>query len=118
MAGDQKPFISALVTLDSEMIDAWLANNGVSEKISLQEATTHPAVLAEVQRAIDGANSRVSRAESVRKFVILPPEFTEESGHLTPKMSIKRAEILRDFGTELEQMYSDSPETQGISISS
>ena len=118
VAGDQKPFISALVTLDSEMIDAWLANNGVSEKISLQEATTHPAVLAEVQRAIDGANSRVSRAESVRKFVILPTEFTEESGHLTPKMSIKRAEILRDFGTELEQMYSDSPETQGISISS
>ena len=118
VVGDQKPFISALVTLDSEMIDTWLANNGVSEKISLQEATTHPAVIAEVQKAIDAANARVSRAESVRKFVILPTEFTEDSGHLTPKMSIKRAEILRDFATELEQLYSDSPETQGISISS
>jgi len=118
VVGDQKPFISALVTLDSEMIDTWLANNGVSEKISLEEATKHPAVIAEVQKAIDGANARVSRAESVRKFVILPTEFTEDSGHLTPKMSIKRAEILRDFATELEQLYSDSPETQGISISS
>jgi len=118
VVGDQKPFISALVTLDSEMIDTWLANNGVSEKISLEEATKHPAVIAEVQKAIDGANARVSRAESVRKFVIIPTEFTEDSGHLTPKMSIKRAEILRDFATELEQLYSDSPETQGISISS
>ena len=118
VVGDQKPFISALVTLDSEMIDTWLANNGVSEKISLEEATKHPAVIAEVQKAIDAANARVSRAESVRKFVIIPTEFTEDSGHLTPKMSIKRAEILRDFATELEQLYSDSPETQGISISS
>jgi len=85
VVGDQKPFISALVTLDSEMIDTWLANNGVSEKISLEEATKHPAVIAEVQKAIDGANARVSRAESVRKFVIIPTEFTEDSGHLTPQ---------------------------------
>ena len=118
VAGDQKPFISALITLDSEMIDTWLSNNGVSEKLSLDEATKHPTVVAEVQRAVDAANSRVSRAESVRKFAILPTEFTEASGHLTPKMSIKRAEILRDFEAELEALYSDAPETQGISISS
>ena len=118
VAGDQKPFISALITLDTEMIDTWLSNNGVKEILTLHEAGSHPLVLAEVQRAIDSANARVSRAESVRKFTILPTEFTEASGHLTPKMSIKRAEIMRDFSKEVEAMYSDTTETQGISVTS
>ena len=73
-------------------------------------------MLAEVQRAIDAANSRVSRAESIRKFVVLPTEFTEASGHLTPKMSIKRHVIMADFADEIEGMYSGAPETQGISL--
>ena len=109
VAGDQKPFISALITLDPEMIDTWLANNGVKEKLTLEQACEHPLVHAEVQRAIDAANTRVSRAESVRKFTIIPTEFTEASGHLTPKMSIKRAEIMRDFGREVEAMYDNAP---------
>jgi long-chain acyl-CoA synthetase len=57
----------------------------------------------------------VSRAESIRKFVILPTEFTEASGHLTPKMSIKRDPILKDFGKDIEEMYADAP-TQGQSL--
>lgn len=118
VAGDQKPFISALITLDPEMIDTWLANNGVKEKLTLEQACEHPLVHAEVQRAIDAANTRVSRAESVRKFTIIPTEFTEASGHLTPKMSIKRAEIMRDFGREVEAMYDNAPETRGLSVSS
>ena len=118
VAGDQKPFISALITLDPEMIDTWLANNGVKEKLTLEQACEHPLVHAEVQRAIDAANTRVSRAESVRKFTIIPTEFTEASGHLTPKMSIKRAEIMRDFGPEFEAMYDNAPETKGLSVSS
>lgn len=118
VAGDQKPFISALITLDTEMIDTWLSNNGVKETLTLHEACSQPLVLAEVQRAIDAANARVSRAESVRKFTILPTEFTEASGHLTPKMSIRRAEIMRDFSKEVEAMYSDTTETQGISVTS
>ncbi len=118
VVGDNKPFVAALVTLDSEMLSTWLANNGVKEQLTLEQACEHQDVRAEVQRAIDGANSRVSRAESVRKFVILPTEFTEGSGHLTPKMSIKRAEILRDFDVEIAKLYSDAPETQGISLNS
>jgi long-chain acyl-CoA synthetase len=118
VVGDQRPFIGALITLDPDMIDTWLANNGVGEKLTLDQARIHPAVLAEVQRAIDGANTRVSRAESVRKFTILSVDFTEKSGHLTPKMSIKRADILRDFHADVEALYSSSPETQGISLSS
>lgn len=116
VVGDQKPFVSALVTLDSEMLPVWLNNNDLDPQMSLTEAAQHPTVLAEVQRAIDGANSRVSRAESIRKFTVLATEFTESSGHLTPKMSIKRHVITADFADVIEGMYSGAPETQGISL--
>ena len=116
VAGDQKPFISALVTLDSEMLPTWLGNNDESSSMSLADAAQHPKVIAEVQRAVDAANSRVSRAESIRKFTILATEFTEASGHLTPKMSIKRHVITADFADVIEGMYTGSPQTQGVSI--
>ena len=108
VAGDQKPFVSALITLDAEMLPTWLANNGVEDALSLSDAARHPVVLDEVQRAVDAANERVSRAESIRKFHILPVELTEATGHLTPKMSIKRAVILRDFSAEIEALYADA----------
>jgi long-chain acyl-CoA synthetase len=113
VVGEQKPFISALVTLDTEMLPAWLASNGESANLTLAEACVNPRVLAEVQRAIDGANNSVSRAESIRKFEILPIELTEASGHLTPKLSIKRNVILADFADAIEGMYSGAPDTQG-----
>jgi long-chain acyl-CoA synthetase len=117
VVGDRKPFISALITLDSEMLPAWLANNGESAELTLAEASVHPAVIAEVQRAIDAANALVSRAESIRKFQILATDLTEASGHLTPKMSIKRNVIVEDFADVIEGMYSNSPTTEGISLS-
>ena len=117
VVGDQKPFISALVTLDAEMLPTWLKNNGQDESLSLSAAATNPAVLAEIQRAIDAANSKVSRAESIRKFQVLPVEFTEASGHLTPKMSIKRNIIMKDFAKDVEALYSGTPAaTEGISL--
>ena len=115
VCGDQKPFISALVTLDPEMLPVWLNNNGEAGDMSLEEAVGNPKVIAEVQRAVDAANARVSRAESIRKFTILPTEFTEASGHLTPKMSIKRDPILKDFADVIESMYDSAP-TQGQSL--
>ncbi len=116
VVGDKKPFISALVTLDPEMLPVWLNNNDEDAGMSLEEATNNAAVLAEVQRAIDAANEHVSRAESIRKFTILPTELTEASGHLTPKLSIKRNVILEDFSIEIETMYSGAPATEGHSI--
>jgi len=116
VVGDQKPFVSALVTLDPEMLPVWLNNNGEDATMALADAVKNPKVLAEVQRSIDAANSRVSRAESIRKFTILPVEFTEASGHLTPKMSIKRNVIMSDFAATIEAMYSGAPATQGISL--
>nr|WP_218881535.1 AMP-dependent synthetase/ligase [Leifsonia shinshuensis] len=116
VVGDQKPFIAALVTLDTEMLPTWLANNGEDKDMTLAEASVNPAVNAEIQRAIDAANQGVSRAESIRKFVILATELTEASGHLTPKLSIKRNVILADFADVIDGVYSGNPSTQGISL--
>jgi long-chain acyl-CoA synthetase len=79
VVGDAKPFISALVTLDPEMLPMWLSNNKLDSGMSLVDAASNPQVIAGVQAAIDRANDRVSRAESIRKFTILPIEFTEKS---------------------------------------
>jgi len=114
--GDQKPFIGALVTLDTEMLPTWLANSKLDANMPLEQAVVHPAVRAEVQRAIDAANSQVSRAESIRKFTILPTEWTEASGHLTPKLSIKRGVILKDFSEAVEELYHVPVETTNVSI--
>ncbi|HEV7812934.1 MAG TPA: AMP-dependent synthetase/ligase [Leifsonia sp.] len=116
VVGDQKPFIAALVTLDPEMLPTWLANNGEDKTMTLAEASVNPAVNAEIQRAIDVANSHVSRAESIRKFVVLGTELTEASGHLTPKLSIKRNVIMQDFADVVDGIYNDSPATEGISL--
>ncbi len=115
VVGEQKPFISALVTLDPEMLPPWLNSNGEAADMSLEDAAVNPKVIAEVQRAVDAANARVSRAESIRKFTILATEFTEASGHLTPKMSLKRGPILKDFAAQIEAMY-EQPATKGESL--
>ncbi len=116
VVGDQKPFIGALVTLDSEMLPTWLANNGLSADMPLSEAAHNEAVRNEVQRAIDEANKNVSRAESIRKFTILETEWTEASGHLTPKMSIKRNVIMSDFANEVEELYAAPVNTTNVSL--
>ncbi|MDQ4212937.1 AMP-dependent synthetase/ligase [Microbacterium capsulatum] len=116
VVGDAKPFISALVTLDPEMLPSWLANNGLPADMSLAAAATNDAVRAEVQRAIDTANDRVSRAESIRKFAILPSEWTEASGHLTPKMSIKRNVILKDFAPQIAEIYNETTATTTVPL--
>lgn len=116
VVGDQKPFISALVTLDPEMLPTWLSNNELPADMSLTDAAKNPKVRAEVQRAIDIANKGVSRAESIRKFEILDSEWTEASGHLTPKMSIKRNVIMTDFAKQIEDLYAVPVTTTNVSL--
>lgn len=116
VVGDQKPFISALITLDSEMLPTWLGNNGLPVDMSLSEAAKNEVVRAEVQRAVDIANKNVSRAESVRKFTILDIEWTEASGHLTPKLSIKRNVIMSDFADEVSAIYDEPVQTTNVAI--
>ena len=110
VVGEQKPFIAALVSLDREMLPAWLKSQGESSDMSLSDACTNAKVVAEVQRAVDKANQHVSRAESIRKFHILDTDLSESSGHLTPKLSIKRNVILKDFAGVIDEMYAGAKE--------
>ncbi len=114
VVGDNRPYVAALVTLDSEMLPTWLQNHKLDPEMSLEEAGTNPAVLAEIQTAVDRANKKVSRAESVRKFIVLPTEFTEATGHLTAKMSIKRHVIVADYAAEIDSIYDTNPDTKGL----
>ncbi len=104
VVGDQRPFIAALVTLDAEMLPTWLSNNG-KQPMDVAAAAQDPDVRAEIQKAVDAANEAVSKAESIRKFLILDTDFTESGGHLTPKLSLKRAVVLKEFTQQVETLY-------------
>lgn len=91
--GDHQRFVSALVTLDLHEVNGWLSTKGVKPCSSLSEAAKNPIVIAEVQRVIDQANQSVSRAESIRRFEILPEQFTVENGMLTPSLKTRRKPI-------------------------
>jgi long-chain acyl-CoA synthetase len=106
--GDAKPFVSVLVSLDEEMLPIWLENNGIKDKLSLDEARSNTVVLAEISKAIENVNSHFSTAESIRKFAILPHDLTEKSGHLTPSLKIKRSVVVEDFGHLIDDIYADS----------
>ncbi|MEU6274416.1 AMP-binding protein [Streptomyces populi] len=102
--GDRRPFVSALVTLDPEGIAHWRRMNG-KHPVPPELVTEDPDLLALLQRAVDEANRLVSRPESIRRFTVLPVDFTEEAGHLTPSMKLRRAAIEKDFGAEIEALY-------------
>jgi long-chain acyl-CoA synthetase len=104
VVGDGKPFIAALLTLDAEMLPTWAANRGKAG-LTVEQAVEDPEVLSELQRAVDEANAAVSKAESIRKFRVLLVDFTEESGHLTPSLKLKRNLVMKDFGDQVEELY-------------
>ena len=104
VVGDGKPFIAAIVTLDEEMYPAWAGNHGLSD-VPFSKASGDERIHAEIQKAVDTANAAVSKAESIRKFVILDTDFTEQSGHLTPSLKLKRNVVMRDFGDEVDALY-------------
>jgi long-chain acyl-CoA synthetase len=106
VVGDNRPFIGALVTLDQEALPGWLERHGLPATVSVEEAGKHPAVLAHVQSIIDHANASVSKAEAIKSFRIVPTDFTEDSGHLTPSLKVKRAQVLEDFGQYVDEIYS------------
>ena len=104
VVGDQRPFIAALITLDAEMLPTWLANKG-KPAMDVATAAADPDVRAELQKAVDDANTLVSKAESIRKFTVLDVDFTEEEGHLTPKQSLRRHIVAKQFEEQIEQIY-------------
>ncbi|MBG6218015.1 long-chain acyl-CoA synthetase [Arthrobacter sp. CAN_A6] len=108
VVGDQRPFISALITLDEEALPGWLDRHQLPAGTTMAEAAEHPVVLAEIQDLVDGANTTVSRAEAIKVFRVVPTDFTETSGHLTPSLKIKRAQVLKDYSGVVEGIYSSS----------
>ncbi|MFD9500483.1 AMP-dependent synthetase/ligase [Streptomyces sp. NPDC060035] len=104
VVGDNRPFISALITLEPDGLAHW---RRMRKKVDLpmRDLVNDEELRAALQRAVDEANRLVSRAESIRKFTVLPGEFTEESGHLTPSLKLKRDAITRDFDAEIEDLY-------------
>lgn len=95
--GDKKPFVAALVTLDLADANNWLESQGAKPEPDLASLAKNAIVHAEVERAVNAANGGVSRAESIRKFEILPDEFTEANGMLTPSLKTRRAQIVEHY---------------------
>lgn len=95
--GDKKPFVAALVTLDLADANNWLESQGAKPEPGLASLAKNAIVHAEVERAVNAANEGVSRAESIRKFEILPDEFTEANGMLTPSLKTRRAQIVEHY---------------------
>ncbi|MFF5704606.1 AMP-dependent synthetase/ligase [Streptomyces sp. NPDC012794] len=102
--GDNRPYVAALITLEPDGLAHWRQMRK-KQGVPLRELVTDPELLAELQRAVDEANKLVSRAESIRRFTVLPAEFTEERGHLTPSLKLRRAAIARDYEREIDELY-------------
>ncbi|WP_067548470.1 AMP-dependent synthetase/ligase [Nocardia crassostreae] len=105
VVGDGRSFITALITIDHEAFTAWKAANGKPSTATIAELRDDAALRAEVQRAIDDANSTVSHAESIKKYAILDRDLTEESGELTATLKVKRHVIAERFADAIEGMY-------------
>ncbi|GAA1866301.1 long-chain fatty acid--CoA ligase [Myceligenerans crystallogenes] len=106
VVGDNKPYIGAIITLDAEGLPGWLKMEG-KPGMSADEARRDPDVLAALDQVVLRANNAVSKAESIRKFTVIPGDLTIENGYLTPKFSVRRAIVLKDFADDIERLYQD-----------
>jgi long-chain acyl-CoA synthetase len=106
VVGDQQPFIAALVTVDPESVPTWLEKQGKPADTPLADLVDDPDLRAEIQEAIDDANKAVSKAESIRKFVVLPDDWTEAGGQLTPSLKLKRNVVYKEAAAQIEGLYS------------
>ncbi|HET7074391.1 MAG TPA: long-chain fatty acid--CoA ligase [Mycobacterium sp.] len=105
VVGDAKPFVGALITIDPEAFDAWKARNQKQAGASVGDLVNDPDLVAEVDAAVKRANLSVSSAESIRKFRILPVDFTEDTGELTPTLKVKRNVVAEKFASDIESIY-------------
>jgi long-chain acyl-CoA synthetase len=108
VVGDARPFVGALITIDPEAFEGWKQRNGKPAGASVADLAADPALLAEVDAAVKQANLAVSHAESIRKFRILPVDFTEDTGELTPTMKVKRKVVAEKFADDIDAIYAKS----------
>jgi long-chain acyl-CoA synthetase len=105
VVGDGRPFIACLVTLDPDALGFWKERHGRPASASAADLAGDPELIAEIQEAVDDANKAVSRAESIRRFAILGTDFTEQTGHLTPSLKVRRSVVAKDFSADIEALY-------------
>jgi long-chain acyl-CoA synthetase len=108
VVGDQRPFVGCLVTLDAEAVPGWLKTHGKPDDTPLATLADDPDLHAEIQSAVDDANKAVSNAEAIKKFTILPVDWTEEGGQLTPSLKLKRSVVMKEFSSEVDALYGSS----------
>jgi long-chain acyl-CoA synthetase len=106
VVGDRRPFVGALVTIDREVWPRWLAEHGRDTATDVEQMRDDPTLRADVQGAIDDANAAVSHPEAVKKFRILPDDFTETNGALTPTLKVKRDVVQDRYAREIDAIYS------------
>ncbi|MEY9963673.1 long-chain acyl-CoA synthetase [Streptacidiphilus sp. MAP12-16] len=105
VVGDRKPFIACLITVDPEFFPTWKKLNNKPDSATVTDLLGDADLIAAVQSAVDDGNAAVSHAEAVKKFHILDTVLSEDSGHLTPSLKLKRAMVLKDFSAEIEALY-------------
>jgi long-chain acyl-CoA synthetase len=103
--GDNQPFIGALIAIDPESFDVWKSHHGKPTGASVADLREDPDLIAEIELAIKDANQHVSHAESIRKFRILPCDFTVQTGELTPTLKVKRNVVAEKFAADIEAIY-------------
>jgi long-chain acyl-CoA synthetase len=102
VVGDGRPYIACLITLDEEGLEFWRKQHGLAADA---DVTDNPELTVDIQAAVDEANKAVSRAESIRRFRVLPSDFTEENGYLTPSLKVRRNLVIKDFAADIEALY-------------
>jgi long-chain acyl-CoA synthetase len=102
VVGDGRPYIACLITLDEEGLEFWRKQHGLAADA---DVTDNPELAADIQTAVDEANKAVSRAESIRRFRILPSDFTEANGYLTPSLKVRRNLVIKDFAADIDALY-------------
>jgi long-chain acyl-CoA synthetase len=110
VVGDAQPFIAALITIDPEAFPAWKARNGKDTGASVGDLADDPDLVTEIDLAVKDSNQAVSHAESIRKFRILPVDFTEDTGELTPTLKVKRKVVAEKFASDIDALYAKPSE--------
>ncbi|GAC69526.1 AMP-dependent synthetase/ligase [Gordonia soli] len=105
VVGDNQPFIGALVTIDPETFPAWKSRNGRADDATVADLVDDADLRTEIQSAIDAANETVSHAEAIKKFRILPADFTEETGEMTPTLKVKRNVVVDKYADQISAIY-------------
>jgi long-chain acyl-CoA synthetase len=104
VVGDQRPFVAAMLAVDEEELDAWAAEQGLTE-VDLPDLLVHGSLRAELQAAVDDANRSVSKAESIRTFAVLPRDLSIASGELTPTLKVRRMVVAKTYESVIEELY-------------